>query len=108
MVENYISHDLKELNYNPRYEELWAPRLGPDNPNITEFHKASKNTLTGFVESANVNDFQFENQRKTFFSKGFAYDPSALSNNKIVVAEYFKDDKEQIGNNLKIEMKYKI
>ena len=63
--------------YNPRYEELWTPQLGPDNPKLSEFHKAQKNTLTGFVENASFNDFQFENQRRTFESFGYAVDPSA-------------------------------
>lgn len=90
-----MPHDSKELAYNPRYEDLWAPRLGPDNPNVSEFHKSVKNTLTGFVEPANVNEFHFENQRKTFAIKGIAYDPSNDSNNKLIVADYYKGDESQ-------------
>ena len=67
----------KELTYNPRYEELWAPKYGPDNPMVSDHHKAIKNTLSGYVEKACVNDFQFDNQRKTFFSYGYAIDPSS-------------------------------
>lgn len=70
----------KELMHNPRYEEMWTPTLGPDNPLVSDFHKAPKNTLTGYVEPANVNDFQFENQRRTFNSFGYAYDPSFSAN----------------------------
>lgn len=70
----------KELMYNPKYEEMWTPALGPDNPRISEFHKAQKNTLNGFIECATVNDFQFENQRQTFNSYGYAYDPSFNAN----------------------------
>lgn len=44
---------------------------------ISEFHKAPKNTLTGFVEKASINDFQFDNQRKTFISYGYAINPSS-------------------------------
>ena len=84
-----MSLDCKELMYNPRYEDLWAPRLGPQNPNVTAFHRSVKNTLTGYVESANVNEFHFENQRKTFIAKGIAYDPSEDANNKLIVADYF-------------------
>ena len=87
-----MDHECKDLAYNARYEDLWAPRLGPENPNVSEFHKSVKNTLTGFVEPANVNEFHFENQRKTFIAKGIAYDPSADANNKLIVAEYFKGD----------------
>lgn len=58
---------------------MWTPKLGPENPNISEFHKATKNMLTGYVESATVNDFQFDAQRKTFHSYGYAIDPSDSS-----------------------------
>ncbi len=75
--------DLKELTYNPRYEELWTPKCGPDNPNVSDFHKKVKNTLTGFVEQATVSDFQFDAQRKTFHSYGYAIDPSDSSGNMV-------------------------
>lgn len=81
--------------YNPRYEELWAPKLGPDNPNISEFHKAPKNTITGYVEAASVNDFQFENQRRTFMSYGYAYDPSF----DVVGDRLIGDAAQAAGNN---------
>ncbi len=44
---------------------------------MSDHHKAIKNTLTGYVEKACVSDFQFDNQRKTFTSYGYAVDPSA-------------------------------
>ncbi|XP_063243175.1 pre-mRNA-processing factor 17 [Bacillus rossius redtenbacheri] len=65
-----------ELKHNPRYEELFAPRVGPENPFHTQQQKASKNMLSGFVEKAHVSDFQFENQRRTFNSYGYALDPT--------------------------------
>jgi pre-mRNA-processing factor 17 len=46
------------------------------NPLLSDHHKAPKNTLTGFVEGASFNDFQFDNQRKTFQSYGYAVNPS--------------------------------
>ena len=52
-------------------------------PNKTAQESALKNTLTGFVEPAHVNDFQFEVQRKTFQSFGFAVDPSTGANDKV-------------------------
>lgn len=93
-----MPNNCKELAYNPRYEDLWTPRLGPENPNVSEFHKSVKNTLTGYVETANFNEFHFENQRKTFNSKGIAYDPSANATNRIVTAGYFKgEEKDKTG-----------
>ena len=52
---------------------------------ISDHHKAIKNTLTGFVEKASINDFQFDAQRKTFNSYGYAIDPSAQSTGEKVI-----------------------
>ncbi|XP_044742207.1 pre-mRNA-processing factor 17 isoform X2 [Chrysoperla carnea] len=65
-----------EIVYNPKYDELFAPEVGPENPFITEQMKAKKNMLSGYVEKAHMSDFQFENQRRTFHSFGYALDPS--------------------------------
>lgn len=75
----------KELMYNPRYDELCTPIQGPENPNLTEQMKAPKNTLTGFVEKAHISEFQFENQRRTFHSFGYALDPSSDGDGKTFV-----------------------
>ncbi|XP_065081904.1 pre-mRNA-processing factor 17 [Ochlerotatus camptorhynchus] len=79
-VSRMIAPSVTELNYNPRYEELFAPVAGPVNPFLTEQMRAQKNTLTGFVEKAHISDFQFDNQRKTFHSYGYALDPSVDTN----------------------------
>ena len=50
----------KELAYNPKFDELFAPVAGPVNPNKTQQESAVKNTLAGYVEPAHVNHFQFE------------------------------------------------
>ena len=62
-----------------RYDELFAPVVGPHNPFKTQQEAATKNTLAGFVEDAHVNAFQFELQRRTFHSYGYAYDPSTTA-----------------------------
>ncbi len=41
--------------------------------------------LTGFIEPTNVNDFQFETQRRTFLSYGYANDPSENSQAERVI-----------------------
>eukprot|EP00106_Octopus_bimaculoides_P004033 XP_014771475.1 PREDICTED: pre-mRNA-processing factor 17-like [Octopus bimaculoides] len=66
----------KELKHNPKYDELFTPTVGPNNPFLTQQFSADRNMLSGFVESAHVNDFQFETQRRTFASYGYATDPS--------------------------------
>lgn len=68
-------HD-KEIIYNAKYEELFAPVKGPQNPNLTQQMRAQRNTLAGYVEKTNVNQFDFENQRRTFHTYGYAIDPS--------------------------------
>nr|CAD7585801.1 unnamed protein product [Timema genevievae] len=72
----HIDATTLELKYNPKYEELFAPELGPGNPFHTQQQKAQKNMLSGFVEKAHISDFQFENQRRTFNSFGYALDPT--------------------------------
>ncbi|KAJ0178620.1 hypothetical protein K1T71_005395 [Dendrolimus kikuchii] len=66
----------QELMHNPKYEELYAPAFGPENPFQTQQMKATRNMLSGYVEMAHISDFQFENQRRTFTSYGYAVDPS--------------------------------
>ncbi len=71
-----IDPSTKELAYNPKYEELFAPVQGPENPFLTEQMRAPRNTLSGYVEKAHISAFNFENQRRTFHTYGFALDPS--------------------------------
>ncbi|XP_067130278.1 pre-mRNA-processing factor 17 [Centruroides vittatus] len=66
----------KVLSYNPKFDQLYAPVLGPENPFKTQQQRADKNMLSGFVEAAHVNDFHFESQRRTFASYGYALDPT--------------------------------
>lgn len=75
-VQRVVDPTTKELQYNPKYEELFAPVKGPDNPNLTDQMKAPRNTLAGYVEKAHISAFQFENQRRTFHTYGYALDPS--------------------------------
>lgn len=55
---------------------MFAPVQGPDNPFLTEQMRAPRNTLSGYVEKAHISAFNFENQRRTFHTYGFALDPS--------------------------------
>ena len=54
---------------------------------VTDFHKAAKNTLAGYVEKASMSDFQFDIQRKTFQSYGYAIDPSSTSGGDQIVGD---------------------
>jgi len=75
-TRRHLDPTATEVKYNPKYSELYAPVVGPENPFKTQQQAATKNHLSGFVEDAHVNEFQFETQRRTFHSYGFAYDPS--------------------------------
>ncbi|KAG8235909.1 hypothetical protein J437_LFUL016230 [Ladona fulva] len=71
-----IERDAKEIKFNPKYEVLFAPDIGPEHPFKTEQQKAHKNMLSGYVEEAHISEFQFETQRRTFTSFGYALDPT--------------------------------
>lgn len=71
-----LLNNTQELMHNPKYEELYAPTYGPENPFQTQQMKAQRNMLSGYVEKAHISEFQFENQRRTFTSYGYAMDPS--------------------------------
>lgn len=75
-VSRVVDPTSKELAYNPKYDELYAPVQGPENPNLTNQQRAQRNTLSGFVEKAHISAFNFENQRRTFHTYGYALDPS--------------------------------
>lgn len=51
-------------------------QVGPENPNKTRQQKAPKNMLSGYVEQAHLNNFDFDTQRRTFHIMGYAVDPS--------------------------------
>jgi len=74
-----------------KYEELFTPVAGPENPFLTQQQKAPKNMMTGFVEKANISDFMFETQRRTFHSFGkLKYENSRLFNiNYECILSYF-------------------
>lgn len=81
----HIHPDTQELIYNPKYEELFAPILGPTNPFKTQQQQIDKNLLSGHIEPAHVSEFQFETQRRTFASFGYALDPSVSTDGEMKV-----------------------
>ncbi|XP_062896840.1 pre-mRNA-processing factor 17 [Mobula hypostoma] len=67
---------LKEVTFNPLYETMFAPEFGPVNPFKTQQMAAPRNMLSGYAEPAHINDFRFEEQRRTFHTYGYALDPT--------------------------------
>jgi pre-mRNA-processing factor 17 len=78
----------KELTFNPKVEDLYAPSVGPTNPFKTKQQLAHKNMLSGFAEPAHVDKFHFEAQRRTFESFGESSEPF-LSNHHYTNANYY-------------------
>ncbi|NP_001009990.1 pre-mRNA-processing factor 17 [Danio rerio] len=72
----HLDPALKEVSYNPTYETMFAPEFGPMNPFRSQQMAAPRNMLSGYAEPAHVNDFMFEQQRRTFSTFGYALDPS--------------------------------
>ncbi|CAF3251810.1 unnamed protein product [Rotaria socialis] len=75
-TSSFLDIRTREVQYNPKYEDMYAPVFGPSNPNLTQQQSSHRNTINGHVESTTLSDFQFENQRRTFDSFGYAADPS--------------------------------
>uniref|UniRef100_A0A3B4A1C0 Pre-mRNA-processing factor 17 n=1 Tax=Periophthalmus magnuspinnatus TaxID=409849 RepID=A0A3B4A1C0_9GOBI len=76
----HLDPALKEVSYNPSFETMFAPEFGPENPFRSEQMSATRNMLSGYAEPAHVNDFMFEQQRRTFSTFGYALDPSVDTN----------------------------
>ena len=61
--------------YNPKYEALYTPVQGPDNPFRTK-KLPNQNLISGSYEVEGMDDFNFDEQRKSFAVLGYALDPS--------------------------------
>ena len=85
VVEDPKHRSSKTVNYNPKYDELYAPEHGPNHPH--KGTKGIKNTASGYMEPVHVSDFHFDNQRKTFHTYGFAADPSEDAGGSNVVGD---------------------
>ncbi|XP_010212724.1 PREDICTED: pre-mRNA-processing factor 17 [Tinamus guttatus] len=72
----HLDPAIKEVQYNPTYDTMFAPEFGPENPFRTQQMAAPRNMLSGYAEPAHINDFMFEQQRRTFVTYGYALDPS--------------------------------
>lgn len=81
----------KELSYNPRYNELYAPKVGPVNPKKPA-EAFKKNFLTGLLEPTNMAETTFEEQRKAHHAWQLA---NTKIENKIETSE--SDDKVSIN-----------
>ncbi|KII66881.1 Pre-mRNA-processing factor 17 [Thelohanellus kitauei] len=80
----YMNPNDRVVLYNPKYDELYAPVVGPTNPFKTKEQKSTRNVYTGLVEPATVNDTMFDNQRITFHHYGYSVDPSIDKSSEVI------------------------
>lgn len=113
-VKNVARVDPKtnQLMYNPTYDELYIPKVGPENPNKTRQQKAPKNMLSGYVEQAHVNNFDFDNQRRTFHIMGYAVDPSTVdkpsTDKPKIIGDMEKAEKQDSASIVELPSKKRI
>ncbi|OIV90629.1 hypothetical protein TanjilG_01710 [Lupinus angustifolius] len=71
--------------FNPTYDQLWAPIVGPAHPYAKDgIAQGMRNHKLGFVEDAAIEPFLFDEQYNTFHKFGYAADPSASAFNNYV------------------------
>ncbi|XP_011041459.1 PREDICTED: pre-mRNA-processing factor 17-like isoform X2 [Populus euphratica] len=71
--------------FNPTYDQLWAPVLGPAHPYAKDgIAQGMRNHKLGFVEDAAIDSFVFDEQYNTFHKYGYAADPSASEGNNYI------------------------
>uniref|UniRef100_A0A8C5QCW3 Pre-mRNA-processing factor 17 n=1 Tax=Leptobrachium leishanense TaxID=445787 RepID=A0A8C5QCW3_9ANUR len=66
----HLDPSIKEVTFNPTYDTMFAPEFGPNNPFKTQQMAAPRNMLSGYAEPTHINDFMFEQQRRTFATYG--------------------------------------
>ncbi|KAI3890506.1 hypothetical protein MKX03_025048 [Papaver bracteatum] len=74
-IINPIQH---VADYNPTYDQLWAPIYGPG---ITQ---GMRNHQLGFAQNAAIDTFVFDEQYNAYYNCGYAADPSASSGTNYV------------------------
>jgi hypothetical protein len=81
--EYYTKHLSREVDYNPKYEALWTPVAGAHHPLRDDpmMVGGTKNVLTGFVENAHMNNFDFEEQYYAYQTYGNAHNPTIWGGN---------------------------
>ncbi|KFO32250.1 Pre-mRNA-processing factor 17 [Fukomys damarensis] len=69
----HLDPAVKEVQYNPTYETMFAPEFGPENPFRTQQMAAPRNMLSGYAEPAHINDCMIEQQRRTCVTDGYTF-----------------------------------
>ncbi|KAL6547289.1 hypothetical protein OROMI_023010 [Orobanche minor] len=90
-VHKPIDPTQRLVSFNPTYDQLWTPIVGPSHPYSKDgLAQGLRNHKLGFVEDANIESFVFDEQYNTFYKFGYAADPS--ENNYVGDVEGFKQN----------------
>ncbi|KAL3654068.1 hypothetical protein CASFOL_003749 [Castilleja foliolosa] len=90
-VHKPIDPTQRLVSFNPTYDQLWTPIVGPSHPYSKDgLAQGLRNHKLGFVENANIESFVFDEQYNTFYKFGYAADPS--ENNYVGDVEGFKQN----------------
>ncbi|CAM6124238.1 unnamed protein product [Calypogeia fissa] len=82
---NPIAPSQHSVNYNPTYDQLWAPIVGPAHPFVKDgIAQGLRNHKLGFVEDASIAPFVFDEQYNTFHTYGYAADPATRTGSNVV------------------------
>ncbi|KAK6139224.1 hypothetical protein DH2020_027032 [Rehmannia glutinosa] len=91
LVHKPIDPTQRLVSFNPTYDQLWTPIVGPSHPYSKDgLAQGLRNHKLGFVENANIGSFVFDEQYNTFYKFGYAADPS--ENNYVGDVEGFKNN----------------
>lgn len=87
-----VNPSMRELDYNPRYDELYGAVEGPANPNqMGALSAAQMNCWTGYVETHHVSEHTFNENYQRFQCHGVTANPS-----------------DDVGSNAEVSTKYEV
>lgn len=79
-----------EMHVNIPYKDMIKTLAGPENPFSSKRLGAQQNNLSGHIEAAAMNDFDFRNQQRTFETLGYAKNPSQFADSAAYVGDQEK------------------
>lgn len=106
MTHMKVDPHCMELMVNPRCDQF-VQMTGPANPFKSLKELAKKNTLTGFVEYTNLDNFNFENQRRTINRDTVVIkDVEPTTEETIPKRTVFENGPKRVGDKRKRESNY--
>ncbi|CAI5469690.1 unnamed protein product [Closterium sp. Yama58-4] len=80
-----IDPSKRNLQFNPTYDQLWTPVVGPAHPHNADGRALGlRNHRLGSVQDAAVDSFVFDEQYHTFQAYGYSVDPASVNGTEVV------------------------